>query len=181
MIDPVTIGLGLKIADAVGLTGWIGDKLGGDAGRKTAEAITGVASTITGEQDPQAILDKLKHDAELSSKLKQAIMDNEQELKLAYLEDIQSARTMYQNTDHQMADMIAKRVIDWNIWVVAILVSANVGCMIYIKDATIAVAVGNIIGGSISYLWNERQKVLEFFFGSSLGSKDKTKQLMGKG
>ena len=56
---------------------------------------------------------------------------------------------------------------------VGLLVGANALALCFIKEATIAVAVGNVIGASIQALWNERQQVIGFFFGSSLGSKMK--------
>jgi len=33
--------------------------------------------------------------------------------------------------------------------------------------------ISGVIGGCISYLWNERQMILGFYFGSSAGSKAK--------
>jgi hypothetical protein len=86
---------------------------------------------------------------------------------------------MYKTTDHKMADKIADRVIMWNLPAIALLVGANVGVVSFVENPVIAVSVGNIIGASIAYLWNERSTVINFFFGSSQGSKDKTDKLNG--
>ena len=54
---------------------------------------------------------------------------------------------------------------------VVVLIGANAAGLILVTDPTSAAALGNVLGASIAYLWNERSQVVGFFFGSSIGSK----------
>jgi len=84
---------------------------------------------------------------------------------------LKDSRDMYKNTGHDQADKIAQHVITWNAPLVGILLTLYGFSLIYVKDANTAQAVGTLLGGSIAALWQERQAVMGFFFGSSLGSK----------
>jgi hypothetical protein len=174
------ISAALSLADKVGITEWLGDKVGGEMGVKTAKTITGLAQTVTGTKSPEEALAAIQENSQLAAELKNKIIDNEHELRVAYLADVNSARDMYKGSDHQMADKIADRVIIWNLPFIALLVGVNVGVISFVEDPIIAVSVGNIVGASIAYLWNERSTVINFFFGSSKGSKDKADKLAGK-
>lgn len=88
------------------------------------------------------------------------------------LEDKQSAREMYQNTDHNMADSIANKIINWNLWIMLILVAVQVLVIMYV-DGQVAAVVTGIVGTITGALINERNTVVNFFYGSSKGSKDK--------
>jgi len=167
----------MAIADATGLTSWIGSKLGGDVGEKTAQAITGIAQKATGASSPEEALKWIQKDQALANEVKMKLMANEQELVKLYLEDVKSAREMYTGTDHKMADDIAKNIIKYNIWFVIILLLANVAVPIYIPDTGTVALISSLIGASVSYLWQERAMVMTFFFGSSKSSKDKTDKM----
>ena len=91
-------------------------------------------------------------------------------------QDLSNARAMY-GQQHQNADRIARQIMTWNLPAIVALVAANCAAVYTIDNPTIAVALGNIIGASITYLWNERSQVVGFFFGSSMGSKDKQEML----
>lgn len=175
-MEPLTLISGaMALSDAVGLTSWIGQKLGGDVGENTANKITDIAQNITGGKTPEEALNLIKKDKELAHKVKMTIIDNEHELTKAYLEDVKSARTMYQTTDHKMADDIASKIIKYNVWFIIILLLANIAVPIYIEETGTVALIASLIGASVSYLWNERAVVIAFFFGSSKSSKDKTK------
>ena len=73
---------------------------------------------------------------------------------------------------HEMADVIAKQIIDRNLPIIAILVAINVSLVYFLKDNASLIAIAsNIIGLAIGNLFNERQAIVNFFFGSSIGSK----------
>lgn len=81
----------------------------------------------------------------------------------------------------EMSDTIAKQIIDRNLPIIALLVIVNVGLVYYMQDHASLIAIAsNIIGVAIGNLFNERQAIVNFFFGSSLGSKDKSKLLEEK-
>jgi hypothetical protein len=93
------------------------------------------------------------------------------------MNDIASARDMYKTTDHEMADYVATRVINWNIWAVIGAVIIEIFTVIYLEDKVLIAIISGAIGGITTALLQERQQVINFFFGSSQGSKDKAKQL----
>lgn len=86
-------------------------------------------------------------------------------------EQTSNARGMYP-ASKEMTDWIARRVMVHNIYYVAFLVVLNVALTFFIDSKLIAL-VSNIIGVVIGQLLAERQTVVQFFLGSSLGSKIK--------
>lgn len=175
-----TIAAAVKLADVLGIDDWLGDLVGGEPGKKVAGQIVDVAKAVTGSGSAEEAIKAIGGNAELAHKLRTSLVKNEHDLKLAALEDLKSARQMYQNTDHKMTDKIADQVIRLNPLFILLLVAANASVILYVENPAVAVAVGNVIGFSIGQLWQERQAVINFFFGSSQGSKDKTKQLNQK-
>jgi hypothetical protein len=91
-------------------------------------------------------------------------------------QDRAGAREMYK-VENQMADSIAKRVIVWNLWIVFIALLIEILVVIYMEDKTLIAIISSAIGGLTTALLQERQQVINFFFGSSIGSKNKEKQL----
>ena len=179
-MDPVSIvSAALGIAKATGLTDWIGEKLGGEPGAKAAGKIVDVATAVTGAKSPEDAIKRIQADQDAANAVRQKLLEHQQELVRLQFQDLQNARAMYAQKS-KMADRIAEHVIRWNLPAVVLLVVANCFVIMYIRNATIAVAVGNIIGASIAYLWQERHQVITFFFGSSLGSKQKTEKLLGR-
>ncbi len=89
----------------------------------------------------------------------------------AYLADRRDARDLYKEKNN-MADKVAKQVINLNLIVIAVLVVANIVCIMYLDKALLAI-VSNVVGMVIQALIQERTTVVQFFFGSSKGSKDK--------
>ncbi|MDC0598866.1 hypothetical protein OAP18_03415 [Gammaproteobacteria bacterium] len=179
-MEPVTaIALAKGIAKVTGLNGWFKSKLGGTVTAKAAGKIADLAMLVTGQESADTVLDAIEKNPELAAQLKSQILENENSLVLANLEDLKSARNMYLEKN-EMADKIADRVIRQNHWLVALLLVANGAVMVLIDDKVIAVALGNLIGVSVNSLWQERQQIIGFFFHSSLGSKMKTLMSMEK-
>jgi hypothetical protein len=94
------------------------------------------------------------------------------ELELYYA-DLDSARDMYKEKS-DMADSVAKKIIDWNLWILLALVVIQVLVIMFV-DGQIAAVVTGVVGTITGALINERNTVVNFFFGSSQGSKDKDK------
>ncbi|WP_294962617.1 hypothetical protein [Sulfurimonas sp.] len=87
------------------------------------------------------------------------------------------AHETYQNKG-DMGDKIAEQIIKRNLPIIGILVIVNVLLVYFLKDSATLIAIAsNIIGITIGNLFAERQAIVNFFFGSSIGSKDKDKQL----
>jgi hypothetical protein len=96
-------------------------------------------------------------------------------LEREYLADIKDARKMYSNTDHATADGIANKIINYNL----IILIALLGIQVYVimnVDGQVAAVITSAVGTMVGALINERNTVVNFFFGSSKGSKDKDKK-----
>jgi len=93
-----------------------------------------------------------------------------------WLENTNKARDMYKSTGHEEADRIASHVIKYNLPVILALVVINIMAVTYLERGEIIAIVSNFIGMAIHALFNERQSVINFFFGSSKGSRDKSKK-----
>ena len=180
-MDPLSIAAAatssaVAIAKAAGLGTWIKQKFAGAPGAQAADKILDLAAAATGGGTPEEVLKRIKHDAEAREDARRALLHWEQELVKLQYQDLANARAMY-GQQHQNADRIARQIMTWNLPAIVTLVGANCAAVYYIDNPTIAVALGNIIGASITYLWNERSQVVGFFFGSSMGSKDKQEML----
>lgn len=104
------------------------------------------------------------------------IIKNELEATASeYFADVQDAREMYENTEHEQADKIAHNIINYNLWILLGLVVIQVIVIMYVEGQIAAVVTG-VIGTITGALINERNTVVNFFFGSSKGSKDKDKK-----
>lgn len=180
-MDPITaVALAKTIVNATGLDDWFKKKLGVTLGEKTAKQITDIAMAATGTTTPKDAVQIVQQNPDFAVEIRRELMKNEHELTLAALADVQNAREMYK-VQHDTADDIANRVITQNHLAVMLLIIANGLVLVYVKDQVLAVAAGNLIGGSIAALWQERQKILNFYFGSSLGSKIKDVLGINKG
>ena len=124
---------------------------------------SGVADTISG----------LIKGSDLPEDIKQEALD----MWKMDLEDIQNARKMYMSTDHEMADEVARKVISYNLWVAMGAIVIEIFSVIYIDDKILIAIISSAIASFTTALLQERQQVINFFFGSSRGSKDKQKEL----
>jgi len=106
----------------------------------------------------------------------------DQFFKLVELEykDVSDARDTYKETDHKVADFVAKKVINYNLWVVLAAILIEVLSVVYIDDKVLIAIISGAVGGFVTALLQERQQVINFFFGSSKGSKDKQVLLKNK-
>ncbi len=173
-MEPLTaIALAKTLISTTGLGDWFSKKIGDQFGDKTANSVIGIAQVVAGVATPEEAVEKIAKDKALASQLQLCIMDNEHELKKLALQDVASARDMY-GKKSAMADKIADHVTKYNLLAVVFLIFVDVLVLYFVKDSVVAVALGNIVGAIIQSLLQERQQVIGFFFGSSLGSKEKT-------
>lgn len=137
------------------------EKALGVAGNIASGNYLGIIKTLT-EQDPDI------------TPTMQAEIDKR--IDLDY-QDRENARKMYTESDHSMADDVAKRVINYNLWVVLAALIIEIGCVFYLEDKVLIAIISGAVGAITQALLQERQQVIAFFFGSSQGSKEKTKML----
>jgi len=171
----MSITAAITIAKATGLDDWILDKLGlGDSGAaKLAKNVLAYATEATGSTTPEKALKHLESYPAASQSFKNKILQNEHVLKKLAFEDRKDARDMYQ-VHHSQADVIADRIMKWNLPAIVLLLIANAFAAHYFKnDTTLLLTIGNFIGMAIKSLFDERTNVIGFFFGSSMGSKQK--------
>jgi hypothetical protein len=90
-----------------------------------------------------------------------------------YVQDVQDARKMYKHKS-ATADHIAKGIMNYNLLIILLLVTIEV-IVIAKVDGQIAAVITGVIGTITGALINERTTVVNFFYGSSQGSKDKDK------
>jgi len=108
------------------------------------------------------------------SEEKAEIMGTVDDMSEELLKDVQNAREMYKDTDHTLADNVAKKIINWNL----IIIMALVGIQVYVimsVDGQVAAVITGVVGTVVGSLINERNTVVNFLFGSSMGSKSKDK------
>ena len=180
-MDPITMaGTAVTIARACGMDDWLKEKFGGTPSGKAARRMIELAQAATGAGSPEEIELRIRNDVEAKMDARRELQRHEQELTQLHLADVRDARAMYGSSKSDMADRLANRIMSWNLPAIVTLVAGNCAVVYTIENPTIAVALGNIIGASITYLWQERQQVVGFFFGSSVGSKDKQDLLRGR-
>ena len=94
---------------------------------------------------------------------------NEEETKRRDL-----ATSKYINTDHKVADEIALKIIKENVYWIMLCIVIELVAIVYLQDnGNLLAVISGIFGSAITYLYQERQSVINFHFGSSLGSKIK--------
>ena len=163
----------LSLVKATGLADWIGNKLGGAPGQSASRRLIEIAEDITEVRgDPEALLARVREDAEASIQIAIATQQAERELIKLDRADRADARAMH-TKDPDAGNRLARQIMVWNLPAIFGLVGVNAAAITQIDNPTVAVAIGNVIGASISYLWQERAQVVGFYFGSSTGSKEK--------
>lgn len=147
-----------------------------DDKESVASKVVNIAKKVTGndesdiptilEQDPRAVLE-----------LRKAILEDKWVQERIDLDNVKSAREMHR-VNNEQADKISDSVIKYNILFVILLASLNGLALWYFEDnSEVLLFIGNLIGFIIQALLKERQDILNFYFGSSLGSKFKQLQL----
>ncbi len=155
---------------------------GEDLVKEGIKKVTGIDLTKKKPEDLtpeeiQRINDSKLEISKLDFQKLQLELDKTKEANRAVEARFNKSHETYQ-TNHNMADGIATQIINRNLPIIAILVIANVGLVYFMKDNPSLIAIAsNIIGVAIGNLFNERQAIVNFFFGSSIGSKEKDAKL----
>lgn len=113
------------------------------------------------------------------------ILDQDFKLEEKYLADIADSRDMYSgdNGSKSQADKLSDAIMKWNLWGIMALILINIGVLLAAQKwaipSAVILAIGNSVGVITMALLQERGQVVGFFFGSSLGSKNKDKKILG--
>lgn len=151
---------------------------------KLVKAITGgnksllgraidAAKVITGMDNETDAVEALKADPEKMYQYQMALLADKHIPDRLDLENVKDARDMYKEVNHDRADAIADHVMTWNLPIIVVMVILNILVVTFIEGGALIAIASNFIGMAMKQLMSERQTVMNFFFGSSMGSKDK--------
>ena len=171
----MSITAALAIAKATGLSDWITEKLSdSDSGAaKLAGRVIEYAADFTGYTTIDTALEKLKADPVAMQAFKDKVLSNEHELKKLAFADKQNARQMYQ-VHHNQADVIADRIMKYNPLYIGMCLVIQACALYFLQgNASLLSLITSILTMAIKSLFDERKEVNGFFFGSSMGSKQK--------
>lgn len=145
----------------------------GDKAEDAAKKVVGIAESITGVKGDDA-LDAVMSDPTVALEFKKAVMQDKYKLDEMFLDNTKDARAMYQKSN-DMADKVADRIIRFNLPIGFLLLAINALFTYYMQDhAALISGLSTLIGAVVHALLKERQDVINFFFGSSMGSKMKS-------
>lgn len=160
------------LIDAVpDVIGWFA----GDKAEDAAKDVLDVAKKVTGTDTDEEALKAIKQDPLQARLLREAIMKDKHVKDKLYLEDRQNARAM-QTEALKQGDMFSKRFIYyfalmWSIFSFGFIIGITFFEIpeqnIRFADTVLGVLLGTIISG-----------ILQFFYGSSQSSKEKTQMQM---
>lgn len=153
-----------------------------------------IAKTLGVEEKPEAVMEALQTNPEALLKIKELEKDEriaelqaEMQTKQMYadsekgnIQTIVNAQDMYKVKNEQ-SDKIADSIFRYNLWLIGVAVVAAICVPMYIKDVAAIAVVSNITGMVIKTLFDERSTVINFFFGSSMGSRKAQEALINKG
>ena len=148
----------------------------GAKGKEFIEEKIGVKIDEKADKLPADVVDRIKKleaDPVDSLELKKLALEDKKEDNRHDEANRNKAHETYQ-VKSSMADTIAQQIISRNLPIIGLLVVINVALVYFLQDKASLIAIAsNIIGVAIGNLFNERQAIVNFFFGSSLSSKDK--------
>lgn len=147
----------------------------GNKAEKATDDVLSIAKKVVGVDDNEEALSTLKLDPELQLKFKTAVLDKKNELDELYLEDRKDARKMQEEALNQ-EDVFSKRfiyyfAIGWSLFAMLYLAGITFFTVpessTRFSDTILGFLLGTIISG-----------IVQFFYGSSVGSKHKTDKML---
>ncbi len=166
-----TIGLATSILKATGLGEKIGNWIGGDTGEQAAKKILDTAQEVTNATSPETAAEVISKDPKLAAELKQALISQETEIVKLHLADVQDARAM-QMQAMTSDDKFVRRFVHylaacWSVAAISYIFAISFLTVPEDSLRFVDTVLGFILGTIIA-------QILNFFFGSSKGSSDKT-------
>jgi len=151
------------------VAGWFG----GDKAEQMTSEVLDVASRVTGISDKNKALEAINTDPNVALEFQKAVMADKYRLDEMYLADRKDARDM-QKVALNQDDVFSKRfiyyfAIGWSLFAMVYLAGISFfeipETSVRFVDTTVGFLMGTIISG-----------IVQYFFGSSQGSKEKSKQ-----
>lgn len=176
-MDPATLSLAISLARFVPkLLRW----MGGDGAAEVAEQVVGIAENLTGQKRAEAVA-AIERDPQLALQFQQLVVSRELEFERMALrrdeleiEDKKSARAAHAGNQGVFRLGIAMLVVFAAV-VAASLYGAYQMLVGGVRvDASMFAAVSGFVGTLIGYVSAKADQVISYFFGSSIGSKQKT-------
>jgi hypothetical protein len=142
----------------------IESKIESPKAKAIANTIFEAAKEFTGESDPQEALNKVQDSPEFFKLHEQSIL---KELEFR-LEDIQHAR---EHNNDEVTRNLSYVVMYLNPLLIGVGVYAFIYVMQLDLSKDVSMALSALIGGIVNQLMQERQQVMNYRFGSTIGSK----------
>jgi hypothetical protein len=166
-----TIGLATTILQATGLGEKIGGWFGGDSGGQAAKKVLNIAQKVTGASTPEEAAEALRENQGLAAELKGKLIEQETEIIRLHLADIQSARAMQVEALRSSDPLVRRYVLYlasfWSFAAAAYIFAITFFPVPEGSERFADTALGFILGTIIA-------QILNFFFGSSQGSAEKS-------
>lgn len=169
-MEPISIALGL--AKLTGLDKKIGSWIDGDNGEAVASKVVDIASTITGKSSPEEVINSLSQNEQLQTQFRQAVLNKELELERLAFQNTENARDM-QKAALGQEDKTAKHFVYMFAWYWGVVSSLYIGAITFVDIPDDSVRFADTILGFL--LGTTLGAILNFFYGSSQGSKDKNR------
>lgn len=150
---------------------------GAEKAKEFIEDKTGISLDVNKGLTSDEILKLKEFEASNEIKLKSLALENKKEDNRHQEAKYSEAHETYR-AKNDMSDEIAKQIIGRNLPLIGILVTVNIILVYFLQDNASLIAIAsNIIGVAIGNLFNERQAIVNFFFGSSISSKTKDEHI----
>ena len=150
----------------------IGSALDSEKAESVARVVTDSAMTYAGIKDPEQALKKVQEDKQFWEAQRSKIVD----IVKMELADIQHAR---EHVNDDVTKRLSYMVMVCNPVFIGLCVWALIWVSTSTLDSGLITAISAVLGGAINNFFQERQQVMNFRFGSSLGSKIKALQNTG--
>lgn len=161
---PIAIGLASKYVPELIRTAFSNDKAA-----EVAKTVIDLAKNSTGLQEPNEALNKFEQQLRDNSDLQIELMKQVTAVMQMQVGDVQHARETLK--DDHTTSKLAYLVMVGNVP----LIMLCIGLLVWVTSVDLSdgqlAAVSAIIGGCLNQLYQERQQVMNYRFGSSIGEK----------
>lgn len=161
---PALVPLAISVASKF-IPDLVGKVFESDKAESIATAVVGAAKVATGLKDPEEALAAFKPNDEQRTALREQVLS----LIDMQIKDVQHARE-----NNHYTDLTAK--LSWTVMVGNLLViSLLIGGLVWLATAELTSGINTtlsaMIGGALNQMYQERQQVMNYLFGSAVGSK----------
>ena len=161
------VGIALSVASKF-LPELAGKIFGGKEAEEVAGKVINMAKVATGIADPEKALEAFKPSPQEVASLRKDIL-SVIELEVS---DVQHARI--HGKHEELTEKVAYSIMWGNLVLIGTLIGSFAWILSLDLDGHIAATLGTLIGAALNQLYQERQQVAGYLFGSSLGSKIKS-------